>query len=320
MAYNEEEVMPVYLFLGFLEGGKTTFIQKTLGDSRFVNGDRTLLLICEEGEVEYDTTDFEKNHIYPRVIEDLDDLNEEHLQALVDEVKAQRVMIEYNGMWLVNELFQRMPDGWMIYQVMFFAQAGTFLSYNQNMRSLVVDKLNVCELVVFNRFERLGLDKMEFHKIVRGISRRTDIAYEYTDGKAEYDDIEDPLPFDVESDSFSIEDRDFALFYRDIGEELDKYDGKTVTFKSFTMDNEKFPKNSYAVGREIMTCCVEDIQYCWLVAEYDKMPKLPEPAWFEVTAKIKIEKHKLYRGRGPVLYVTDLKPADPPEQKVATFY
>ena len=223
---TEEEVMPVYLFLGFLEGGKTTFIQKTLGDSRFVNGDRTLLLVCEEGEVEFDTTDFEKNNIFPRVIEDIEDLNEDNLNRLVEETGAQRVMIEYNGMWLVNELFERMPEGWMIYQVMFFADSNTFLNYNQNMRSLVVDKLNVCELVVFNRIEREGFDKMEFHKIVRGISRRTDIAYEYTDGKAEYDDIEDPLPFDDGSDHFVIADKDFALFYRDICEEMEKYDGK----------------------------------------------------------------------------------------------
>lgn len=320
MPYNEEDVMPVYLFLGFLEGGKTTFIQKTLGDSRFVNGDRTLLLICEEGEVEFDTTDFEKNNIFPRVIDSMEDMNEANLRRLVDETKAQRVMVEYNGMWLVNDLFENMPDGWMIYQVMFFADAGTFMSYNQNMRSLVVDKLNICELVVFNRADRAVFDKMEYHKVVRGISRRTDIAYEYTDGKAEYDDIEDPLPFDTGSDTFKVEDKDFALFYRDIGEEMDKYDGKTVTFKAYTMDNPKFPRNSYAVGREIMTCCVEDIQYCWFVAEYPDMPFLMNPRWFNVTAEIKVQKHKLYRGKGPVMYVKELTPAEPPEQKVATFY
>ena len=320
MPYNEEDTMPVYLFLGFLEGGKTTFIQKTLGDPRFVNGDRTLLLVCEEGEVEFDTTDFEKNNIFLRVIDDLEDMTTEHLQALCDEVKAQRVMVEYNGMWMVQELFERMPDGWMIYQVMTFVDSDTFLPYNQNMRSLVVDKLQITELVVFNRFDPEQFDKMEFHKIVRGLSRRCDIAYEDLSGKAEYDDIEDPLPFDTGADNFVVEDKDFALFYRDIGEELDKYDGKTVTFKSYTMDNPKFPRNAYAVGREIMTCCVEDIRYCWLVAEYDKMPFLMSPRWFDITAEIKIQKHKLYRGKGPVLYIKSLAPADPPAEKVATFY
>ena len=44
--------MPVYLFTGFLESGKTTFIKETLGDPRFNNGQRTLILLCEEGETE----------------------------------------------------------------------------------------------------------------------------------------------------------------------------------------------------------------------------------------------------------------------------
>lgn len=43
--------MPVYLFTGFLESGKTSFIDETLADKRFNNGQRTLLLVCEEGEM-----------------------------------------------------------------------------------------------------------------------------------------------------------------------------------------------------------------------------------------------------------------------------
>ena len=48
--------LPVYLFTGFLESGKTKFIQETLEDSRFNAGERTLLLVCEEGVEEYEPT------------------------------------------------------------------------------------------------------------------------------------------------------------------------------------------------------------------------------------------------------------------------
>ena len=215
---NNIKEMPVYLFLGFLESGKTKFIQETLEDKRFNNGERTLLLVCEEGVEEYDPSTYPSKNVFLRTIEDKNDLSEANLQRLADECNAERVVIEYNGMWLINELFEAMPEGWAIYQVMFFADASTFLSYNANMRSLVVDKLNICELVVFNRMEK-SLDPQEFHKIVRGTSRRTEIAYEYTDGTVAYDDIEDPLPFDVESANIVIEDNDYALFYRDIMEE-----------------------------------------------------------------------------------------------------
>ena len=45
--------VPVYLFTGFLESGKTKFAQQTLEDASFNNGDRILLLVCEEGVEEY---------------------------------------------------------------------------------------------------------------------------------------------------------------------------------------------------------------------------------------------------------------------------
>ena len=320
MPYDEEEnTIPIYLFLGFLESGKTKFIQETLGDKRFNTGERTLLLVFEEGEEEYDTTEFSKDNIFLRVIDDKSEMTPENLQRLVDECDAERIVIEYNGMWQVTELFDAAPDGWAFYQIMFFADATTFPQYNSNMRSLVVDKLNVCELVVFNRFEK-SYDPNKFHQIVRGVSRRCEIAYEYTDGTVAYDDIEDPLPFDIESPNIVINDNDYALWYRDIMEEPEKYDGKTITFRALVAKNSKFPKNTLAVGRHIMTCCVEDIQYCWCAAQFDDISNVKEKSWIILTAKIKVQRHKLYKGKGPVLFVTKYTPSTPPEKEVATFY
>lgn len=317
---NIQDEMPVYLFLGFLESGKTKFIQETLEDKRFNNGERTLLLVCEEGEEEYDPSKYPpKNNVIIRTIDDKEELTEENLQRLVDECRAERVVIEYNGMWLINDLFNAMPEGWAIYQVMFFADAKTFINYNANMRSLVVDKLNFTELVVFNRMEK-SLDPQDFHKIVRGTSRRAEIAYEYTDGTVAYDDIEDPLPFDVESDEIVINDDDYALFYRDIMEDPPKYNGKTVTFKALAARNPKFPNNTFAAGRNVMTCCVEDITYCWFVCETDNEDILRDKGWIIVKAQIDVRKHKFYKGKGPVLRIMDITNAAPPEKEVATFY
>ncbi len=316
---NKLDEMPVYLFLGFLESGKTKFIQETLEDRRFNNGERTLLLVCEEGMEEYEISKYPSKNVFIRTLEDKSEMNEANLQRLVDECGAERVVIEYNGMWLVNDLFDAMPEGWAIYQVMFFADASTFLNYNANMRSLVVDKLNICELVVFNRMEKT-LDPQEFHKIVRGISRRTEIAYEYTDGTVAYDDIEDPLPFDAEAPHIVIEDNDYALFYRDIMEEPKKYDGKTVTFKGMAARNPKFPDGVFALGRNVMTCCIEDIRYCWFVCETSGEAQLKERGWFIAKAQIEVRKHKFYKGKGPVLKIMEISPAAPPEKEVATFY
>lgn len=320
---QEIEDVPVYLFVGFLEGGKTKFIQETLEDKRFNNGEKTLLLLCEEGEEEYDFSRFPKypeQTVFQYVIDEPEDFNEEHLRKILEECGATRVVLEYNGMWTINDLFKKLPMEWAVYQAMCFVDSGTFLNYNANMRSLVVDKINVSELVVFNRFDKNSMDQMEFHKIVRGVSRRTQIAYETTDGEVAYDDIQDPLPFDINAEEIVIKDEDYALFYRDIMEEPEKYHNKKVSFRAAVVRDRKFPKNVFAGGRHVMTCCVDDIQYCWLVCEWDKAQMFDTRQWVKLTAKISVQRHKLYQGKGAVLQVQSVVLTNAPEQEVATFY
>ena len=133
--------LPVYLFTGFLEAGKTRFIQETLEDERFNAGERTLLLVCEEGVEEYAPEQFSGKNVFIEVLDDSSQLNADHLAKLQMAHNAERCVVEYNGMWLLDELYQNMPEDWVIYQEICFADANTFLSYNANMRQLMVDKL-----------------------------------------------------------------------------------------------------------------------------------------------------------------------------------
>ena len=311
--------MPVYLFTGFLESGKTKFIQETLEDKRFCNKEKTLLLVCEEGEEEYAPEQFATDTVVIRVLEGQEQLTTENLTKWAQETKADRVVIEYNGMWLLDVLYAAMPEGWVVYQEFMFADAGTFLSYNGNMRQLVYDKLKSCELVVFNRFKP-DMDKMEFHKVVRAASRRADIAYESTDGKVVYDDIEDPLPFDLNAPVIEIGDADFAEWYRDIGETPANYEGKTVRFKCRALKRSKMPANTFIVGRHVMTCCVEDIQFAALVCQWEKADSVQDDSWMILTAKLNFKFNKAYGRKGPVLSYVSHELCEAPEQPVATFY
>ena len=311
--------MPVYLFTGFLESGKPKFIQETLEDKRFCNKEKTLLLVCEEGEEEYAPEQFATDTVVIRVLEGQEQLTTENLTKWAQETKADRVVIEYNGMWLLDALYAAMPEGWVVYQEFMFADAGTFLSYNGNMRQLVYDKLKSCELVVFNRFKP-DMDKMEFHKVVRAASRRADIAYESTDGKVVYDDIEDPLPFDLNAPVIEIGDADFAEWYRDLGETPANYEGKTVRFKCRALKRSKLPSNTFIVGRHVMTCCVEDIQFAALVCQWDKADTVQDDSWMILTAKLNFKFNKAYGRKGPVLSYVSHELCEAPEQPVATFY
>ncbi|MCR5664739.1 MAG: hypothetical protein K6G17_07710 [Oscillospiraceae bacterium] len=316
---NKNKDVPVYLFTGFLEAGKTKFIQETLEDRRFCSGERTLLLICEEGEEEYAPDQFADRRVYLRIVHEASELSTENLAQWLDDVNGERVVVEYNGMWLLDALYNAMPENWMVYQEFMFADARTILTYNNNMRQLVYDKLKSCELVVFNRCSA-ATDKMALHKLVRGASRRSDIAYEYAGGKVEYDDIQDPLPFDVNAPVIEIGDEDYALWYRDLSEEPKKYEGKTVRFKCKALVRSKLPPESFVVGRPVMTCCVEDIQFAGMVCQWKNASAVQDETWMVLTAKLQYKFNRAYGKKGPVLTYIEANPCPPPAQEVASFY
>lgn len=311
--------LPVYLFTGFLDGGKTHIIQESMEDQRFNSGEKTLLIQCEEGEEEYDPTRFWAKNVYIERIEDESEITKENLTALGKKHKLDRVIIEYNGMWSLNNLYVNLPEDWAIYQEMLFADANTFLSYNTNMRQLMVDKLLNAEMIVLNRTPA-NIDKEEVHKVVRGISRRIAITYDYPDGHVEYDDIEDPLPFDLDAPVVEIEDADYAVFYRDLSEDMQKYAGKTIKFKGLVARDNLLGKNGFLAGRHVMTCCEADIAFHPLVCLCQEEFSAKTGDWVTVTGEVRIEKHKLYRGEGPVVYVKSSSFAVKPVQEVATFY
>ena len=315
----ESRQIPVYLFTGFLEAGKTKFIQETLEDKRFNSGERMLLLVCEEGIEEFEPEEFASPNVKLKAVENESDLTSENLIAWRRAADAERVLVEYNGMWMLDTLYGALPEGWLVAQEFMFADAGTFLTYNANMRQLCYDKLKSAELVVFNRF-RADMDKMEFHKVVRGASRRADIAYESADGKVAYDDIEDPLPFDLDAPVVEIADSDYALWYRDMSEDTKKYSGKTVRFKGRCLRRKGVPANSFIIGRHIMTCCEADIAFSALICNLDGQPMPENDEWVVLTAKMDYKFHRSYGRRGPVLTAVSIERTEPPAQQVATFY
>ena len=311
--------IPVYAFTGFLDSGKTKFIQETLEDPRFNAGERTLVLIFEEGEEEYDLSTYPKKNVYLEVL-DQQTVTTEELKALQKKYKAERVVAELNGMQQVGDLYMRFPDSWAIAQEVMFADATTFMTYNANMRNLVMDKLMGAQVVVFNRMAP-GQDVMPFHKLARAANRRIDILYDYTDGTTKFDEIEDPLPFDINAPVIEIMDEDYALWYRDVSEEPQKYDGKTVHFKGQVAMLRRDKNGMFAPGRFVMTCCVEDIQFCGIPCRYAGAGSLESRSWVWVTAKIGAEKHPLYKGDvGPVLTAISVETgAEPADPDVATF-
>lgn len=318
MAKKAKEI-PVYLFTGFLEAGKTRLIQETMEDKRFNAGEPTLILMCEEGIEEFDVSTFSGKNVQLVTVDDPSVFTPAYLSDLEKKYKAERVMVEYNGMWMLDAFYNALPENWLVYQEFMMADATTFIQYNANMRQQMVDKLQSCEVIVFNRYND-SIDQNELHKIVRASSRKAAIGYEYEDGTFVQDTIEDPLPYDLEADVVVIDDNDYAIFYRDLSEELDKYIGKTISFKGIVARDKALPDTQFVIGRHVMTCCEADITYRGL-AVVDKEPVPTNTRdWLTVTGKLEMEYNKVYRGKGPVLHLIEASPAKAPEKEVATFF
>ena len=320
--------IPVYLFVGQLESGKTKFIQETMEDPQFDSGDKTLLLVCEDGEIEYDPSRFAFGGVHVAQIEDKSELTQENLAALAEKSGCGRVLVEYNGMWLLQDLYDAMPDNWVVFQCLATADGTTIKTYagDNAMRALLLDKLRASELLVVNRAEAVNDDESRqlIHKLVRQASRRCDIAYEFKDGSVGYDDIPDPLPFDINAPVVEIPAEVFGVWYMDCMDEMEKYDGKTVKFLAQVCQTNRAGKGCFVPGRFAMTCCVQDIQFVGFPCKYDDYKNLEQRSWITLTAKVNVKYHPIYKGQtagstGPVLTALAIEPAEKPLDDVVTF-
>ena len=309
---------PVYLFTGFLGAGKTTFIKETLENHEFGDDGRTLLLICENGEVQYEPEKFVGPGVIVERIKGEAELNEVKLGMIDARGGFDRVVVEMNGMWENQKLFAAMPKGWVIAQEMALFDTSTFMMYNKNMRQLCFNKMQTADMVVFNRCGK-GFDKMPYHKEVRIANRRNMIVYEYAPNDIEPDDIIDPLPYDMNAAQIQIQDDWYAEWYRDINENEDDYDGKTFVIKGRVALSDELPAGQFAFGRHVMTCCEADIQFAGLLAYYSGAVDLKVGDWIEITAKVRVEYTEAYKEKGPVLYIKKLAKCEPCDPEVATF-
>lgn len=313
--------LPVYLFVGFLESGKTTFIQETMSDASFDSNENTLLLVCEEGETAYQPEKFAFGGTTICQITDQEALTPQALQKAADDCGAGRVVIEFNGMWQMQTLFEAMPENWSIYQTIATADATTFRMYFDNMRSLMLEKFAAAELLVINHAEKVDNedDRMYIHKCVRQASRRCDIAYEFSDGSVAYDEIPDELPFDLNAEVVEIGDDDFGVWYLDADENPEKYDKKVVQFTAQVCQTPQVSAGQFVPGRFVMTCCADDIRFLGFPCKFDGAKGLAQRSWVTVKATARVKYHPLYKGKGVVLTALDIQPTMPLENDVVTF-
>lgn len=310
--------VPVYLFTGFLESGKTTCIQEILEEGNFEDGLKTLFLITEEGESEVDENLLRYNKVMPVVIEEEDDLTEEKCNDLVKEYKPARIMIEVNGMWDIPKLInETIPENWVVVQTFTTVNAETFSMYINNMKPLLMAHFQQSDLVIFNRC-RQDMDRAGMRRNVKAINRQAQVLFESEDGSVE-SNIAEELPYDVTADRIVLEDDDFGLWYLDVSEHPDKYEDKTIVFKGQVYRNRSFPADTFVPAREAMTCCADDIAKIGFICHYKDTAKLTNDEWVTVSVRVKPEYSRKNQSMFPVLWAEQVEEAEPPEESVVYF-
>lgn len=310
--------IPVYVITGFLESGKTSFLTETIQDKDFLDGGLSLLITCEDGEVEYDDKNLEQLKIKKIVIEEEEDLTEEFMLELQKTYKPARVLIEYNGMWnptrLVNEVLGK---PFTVVQIITLVDATTFEIYMNNMRSFMAEQFKTTDMVIFNRCTD-KTDQNFCRRNVKAINRRAQVYFEGFNGE-EVELEPEELPFDVSGPIITLGDEDFGLWYIDMLDNLDNYVGKTVKFRGYVYKPDRFPKGVLVPGRFAMTCCADDVQFIGFICKYDGAENFISKQWVNVTAKIGKEFQKEYKGEGPVLTAEKIVLTGEPEEKLVYF-
>ncbi len=311
------EEIPVYLFTGFMDSGKTSLIRQTILEDNFGDGAKTLLIACEDGDEEYDEAEMKRANTRLLMVENEEDFTETLLNNINLQYLPDQVFIEYNGTWGMDTILEAvLPEGWVIVQSLATVDATTFDLYLNNMRAMIMEQLFKADVVIINRCTP-DTPKGKFRRAIKAVNRPAQIVYEREDGMI--DESEEELPFDINQDIIEITDADYAIWYMDAQENYKKYDGKKIEFTGLVYNPDKMKKGVMVPGRFAMTCCIEDVTFLGFKCKYPDSKSIPHRSWIRIVAEIRVEFAVEYKGKGPVLYAISIEPAEKPEDELVYF-
>ncbi len=309
--------IPVYLFTGFMDSGKTSLVQETLFENNFGNGAKGVVIMCEDGDVEYDEAKLATINFKLTSIDSESEFTKERLEEIQKQYLPEQVFIEYNGTWGMDKILEaELPKGWVIVQSLATVDSNTFEMYMNNMRAMMQEQLFSADVVIFNRTDD-ETDRGKFRRLVKTINRKAQIVYERKDGTI--DERPEELPFDINQDVIELSDSDYGIWYMDAMENYKKYEKKKIKFLALVYNPEKLKKGIFVPGRFAMTCCIDDVTFIGFKCKYDKEQEIPHKSWINITAEVRIEFAREYKGRGPVLYPISIESAEKPEDELVYF-
>ena len=330
MADNYQgEGIPVFLINGFLESGKTSFIQYTMNQDYFQTKGNTLLLLCEEGEKEYDPVELAKLNTTPIYMNDIRDFQADKLKELAEKYHPERVLIEWNGMWNQDDLYNgpmseavlaeqqnrepkyqvSIPKDWFIYQVITLVDGSTLKMYLSNLRSFLGQMLRNSELCIVNRCDNLSNEEMvDYRRKLRAMGQNAMIMMEDKNGEIPQSALPEELPYDITENQIAISDNDYGTWFLDCMDNPERYLGKELSFTAMVLKRKNMPEDEFIPGRMAMTCCAQDMSFLGFICKGDKklLSAFSTRDWVKVKVRVTLEEREEYHGVGPVLQLVDI--------------
>ncbi len=307
---------PVYVINGFLESGKTEFICFTLAQAYFQVKGKTLLILCEEGEKEYDSQLLERSRTEIERIENEEDFNPEYLTGLEKKHKPERIIIEFNGMWNYKNV--KLPWYWKIEQQITTIDGSTFSMYYTNMRSLLAEMIRKSEMIIFNRCDTVRDQLNVYKRNIKAVNSSADVIFE--DANGEINEIfEEDLPYDLTRETIALDDQSYGIWYLDSMDHPERYLGKKVSFVAMVLKPEEFPMDYFVPGRLAMTCCADDMAFLGYPCEFSGAGALKQREWIKVTASVLAGNSREQGGAGLTLHAVSVEKAKAPKEEVISF-
>lgn len=308
--------IPVYLFTGLLESGKTTLIQEIVNEEEFLDPGKTLLIQCEEGEMEFSREFLIEHEIELVSVEEEDALTPDFWKGLEQNHHPAQIMVEYNGMWNPETMFD-LPEDWYIGGIYSTVNAETAELYLANMRKTFMDPLRYSNLIIFNRCDD-DTDRLKFRRNLKALNPPVQVAFERKDGTMFQNETEQ-MPFDYSGEVIELDDMDYGLWYLDAMDHPDRYMDKEIRFTARFCASAKPGERYFVPGRHVMTCCEDDIQFLGFVCYFDEPPKFKHEDWVKVAVRYYYGTCDLYDEDGPILHLLSIEAGMQPEQELVTF-
>ncbi|MBR2916707.1 MAG: GTPase [Clostridia bacterium] len=296
--------VPVFLINGFLESGKTSFINNAILSDPEVKKSRTLIILCEEGEVEPK----EQKNLFVYRVDGRDFLTESLLSNLRKQYNPDRVIIEFNCMWGMDALYDlRLPKDWRYAEQLTLIDATTFDGYYNNMRNIFFELFQSSATVVFNRCDRENTNFAQLRTRVKTVNPDAEIMY--SDDKGLIDlTFEDELPYSLNDEIIELDDDSYTIWYIDVMENPERYKGKKIAFEGLVAKPKKFREFWFVPGKHVMTCCEDDIAFLGYACRWEEGGEsLRDYDKIQITAVVDYRFCPEYGDKGPVLYATEVK-------------